>query len=179
MLSTSLHLTFQNIPSLLCPCRSLFEMLFASAQSLLTLGTGRLSVMRPTSWGPQGSDAAHTGDSDFVCSSIYIPRFSQKLKPPHVWVTRYWHPVALWLSQLCCTSVTITHNCSVLLVWQGEQDDRLYEGEEIWNVRVAATRTVMFNHIPQEETFKNGYRPMVKFNKIKYLRVMTVLTYEL
>lgn len=117
------------------------------------------------SWGrPAGVPRGLTlliQETHFVCSSIYNPRFSQKLKPPHVWVTRYWHPVVLWLSQLCGTSVTITHNCSVLLVWQGEQDDRLYEGEEIWNVRVAATRTVMFNHIPQEETFKNGYRPMV------------------
>lgn len=55
--------------------------------------------------------------------AAYAQCFTQKLKPPPVWVTWHWHPIDLWLNKLCCTSPLLT--TAVLLVWQGKQDDRL------------------------------------------------------
>lgn len=104
-----------------------------------------------------------------------------KLKPPLVWVTWHWHLVALWLSQLCCTSPLLIAAPCYWFDRENRMIGSMNTKKRVWNVRVAATHTVvwMFNQISQGETFRNGYGPLLKFNKIKYLRVMTVLTYEL
>lgn len=184
MLLTSIHLMFHNIPSLLFSCRSLFEIsvasVFDSAQSFLTLGSGSLSVMRPISSREhrRRSPVWRWQETQTLFSTAsYDQWFTQKRISSLVWVTWYWALVELWH-----ISSALRHHYSWLLCGTGLTGKTGWSA--LWTRRnvesmSGCTHTGMSNQISQEETFKNGYRPLLKLNKIKYLCVMMVLTYEL
>lgn len=117
-----------------------------------------------TDAGAQGADAARVQEiQTLFLIAIYDQWFSQKLNLSFVWVTWYWDLADWWLSQLCCTSPL---PMTALCYWFDRENRMIGSSnakkfEKVW---VATIHTVMSNQISQEQTFKNGYRPLLKFS---------------